>query len=78
MLMRKKAQGIVDWEKLWPWAVARVRWPHDREERHEWKRTIGWAEHAFRQAYEGEALPVDMSALVIIETRITFTVDAPD
>lgn len=65
LLARKKAQGII-WEKVWPWAVKRVRWPHDHDERMTWKATIVWAEPAFRAAYEGGTL-VDMSALVIAE-----------
>ena len=67
LLVRKKRQGITDWGRVWPWAVGRVRWPHDREERHEWKRTILWAEEAFRAAYDGELLAVDMSALILFE-----------
>jgi hypothetical protein len=65
LLQRKKQQGISDWSVVWPWAVGRVRWPHDREERHEWKRTIAWAEPAFRAAWDGEWLMSDMSALII-------------
>lgn len=63
LLARKKRQGIADWDRVWPWAVGRVRWPHDREERHVWKETIAWAESAFHAAYIGESLVVDMSAL---------------
>lgn len=70
LLVRKKRQGIMDWDLVWPWAVNRVRWPHDREERHEWKRTIMWAEQAFHAAYEGELLAVDMSALILFELQI--------
>jgi hypothetical protein len=65
LLARKKRQQITDWERVWPWAVGRVRWPHDREERHEWKDTIVWAEPAFRAAYEGAVPLVDMSALSV-------------
>ena len=75
LLVRKKRQGITDWGRVWPWAVGRVRWPHDREERHEWKRTILWAEAAFHAAYDGELLAVDMSALILFELRTSCYVD---
>jgi hypothetical protein len=67
LLVRKKRQGITDWGRVWPWAVGRVRWPHDREERHDWKHTIVWAELAFREAYEGDTVSVDMSALIMFD-----------
>jgi len=70
LLTRKRKQGITDWRIVWPWAVGRIRWPHDREERHEWKRTIQWAEPAYRAAYERSYYDVDMSALVIFEVAI--------
>jgi len=73
LLGRKKAAGITDWSRVWPWAVDRVRWPHDREERHEWKRTILWAESAFHAAYDGELPACDMSALVILEIDVIST-----
>lgn len=73
LLVRKKRQGITDWSRVWPWAVGRVRWPHDREERHEWKRTIMWAEQAFHSAYDGELLAVDMSALILFELQVRVT-----
>jgi len=67
LLARKKAAGIqVGWDVIWPWAVERVRWPQDRMDREEWKRTIQWAEPAFRAAYEGDWPKVDMSALVVL------------
>ena len=77
LLVRKKRQGITDWRLVWPWAVSRVRWPHDREERHEWKRTIMWAEQAFHAAFDGELLVVDMSALFLFEIRIRVDVEGP-
>lgn len=66
LLARKKQQGITDWERVWPWAVKRIRWPHDRDERWTWKHAIDWAEPVFRAAYCGDPLLVDMSALVRI------------
>lgn len=71
LLQRKKSQGINDWTRVWPWAVGRIRWPHDRDERHEWKLTIQWAEPAYHAAYEGRLWVVDMSALVVFEVRFT-------
>ena len=71
LLQRKKSQGISDWTRVWPWAVGRIRWPHDRDERHEWKLTIQWAEPAYHAAYEGRLWVVDMSALVVFEVRFT-------
>jgi hypothetical protein len=67
LLQRKKRQGVTDWALLWPWAVGRVRWPHDREERHEWKRTIAWAEPAYRAAFDGELPVIDMAALMLAD-----------
>lgn len=72
LLQRKKQAGITDWQIVWPWAVGRVRWPHDRDERHDWKRTIAWAEPAFHAAFDGDTLTVDMSALVIFELPVIF------
>jgi hypothetical protein len=74
LLERKKRQGVTDWTLVWPWAVGRIRWPHDREERHEWKRTITWAETAYHAAFDGEPILVDMSALVI-ELTLRFQPD---
>jgi hypothetical protein len=65
LLQRKKSQGITDWRVVWPWAVARIRWPHDRDERHEWKLTIQWAEPAYHSAFEGRLWVVDMGALIV-------------
>jgi hypothetical protein len=70
LLARKKRAGITDWDVVWPWAVGRVRWPHDRQERYEWKRTIAWSERAFHAAWDGRLPVVDMSALVIFELSI--------
>lgn len=70
LLQRKKQAGISDWSMVWPWAVGRIRWPHDRDERHEWKRTIQWAEPAYRAAYEGRLFVVDMSALVAYPVQL--------
>jgi hypothetical protein len=75
LLERKKRQGVTDWTLVWPWAVGRIRWPHDREERFQWKRTITWAEAAYHAAYTGEPIIVDMSALVIFEVTLTFQPD---
>lgn len=75
LLERKKRQGVTNWNLLWPWAVGRIRWPHDREERYEWKATVAWAEPAYRAAFDGERLTVDMSALVMFEVEITFRTD---
>lgn len=63
LLERKRRQGVTEWRRVWPWAVGRIRWPHDREERHDWKATIAWAEPAFHAAFERDQLAVDMSAL---------------
>ena len=71
LLERKKRQGVTDWSLVWPWAVGRIRWPHDRTERHQWKATITWAEQAYHAAFTGEPILVDMSALVI-EMTLTF------
>lgn len=70
LLHRKRGQGITDWGLVWPWAVGRVRWPQDRDERDEWKQTIAWAEPAFRAAFRGEIPVVDMSALVLYELHL--------
>ena len=56
MLMRRKGTGVVyDWDRLFTWAVARVRWPHDHEERHTEKTVVAWSEPYFRAAYEDRA-----------------------
>jgi hypothetical protein len=51
MLARKKAQGITDWALVWSYAYGRIRWNHDRMERHTWKATIIWSEPYFKKAY---------------------------
>lgn len=73
LLQRKKLQGVTDWGLLWPWAVGRIRWPHDRQERYEWKATVEWAEPAFHAAFDGaEVLVVDMSALALFEVHVSY------
>ena len=67
MLSRKKEAGIEgDWDRLWAWAVGRVRWQHDREERHVSKIVVAWSEPYFRAAYEGTGHPDALAAALAL------------
>lgn len=39
-LERGRAEGM-PFERAWPWALERVRWPHDTATRREWKWLLG-------------------------------------
>lgn len=50
LLIVKRRQGV-SFEQAWAYAWKCIRWPHDREHRHEWKDAIEWSQPIFHNAY---------------------------
>jgi hypothetical protein len=78
LLQRKKAAGITNWESVWPWAVARVRWPHDRDERHTFRAVIEWSEPYFRAAFENRGNPEDVAVIQLLASISAITIEQED
>lgn len=50
-LARFRAAGR-DFETAWSVAYGRVKWPHDTQQRNEWKAILAAGRHHWRSAYE--------------------------
>lgn len=55
-LTRARAQGM-EFSVAWSWAMQRVRWPHDKNNRQDWKKVLGKldVQETFRASYEYKA-----------------------
>jgi hypothetical protein len=56
MLVMSRRYGV-GFERAWPSAYARVRWPHDTEHRQSWKALLDEQREDWRMAYEHEGQP---------------------
>lgn len=53
-LTLQRLRGL-PFEKAWPRAIRKVRYPHEKEEREEWKLALRGTREAWRAAFEGDA-----------------------
>jgi len=69
-LVRMKRKGLA-FDHAWRIAQQRIVWPHDKENRHEWKRVLLDTRPAWESCYLGIGSPLDINALIdgLIDAR---------
>ena len=58
-----KAKGF-DFDHAWRIAFQRIRWPHDKNSRKDWKTVINGTKETWAACYRDEGHPIDVEALV--------------
>jgi len=58
-----KARGI-SFDHAWRVSVQRVKWPHDKQSRHEWKAALDETRSVWQDCYFDEGNSLDIEALI--------------
>lgn len=58
-----KGKGI-PFDRAWDVGIQRVRWPHDKQSRHEWKDALAETRSVWEDCYLDRGTVLDIEALI--------------
>lgn len=58
-----KSKGIA-FDRAWDIGLQRVRWPHDKQSRYEWKAALAETRNVWQDCYHDEGTALDIEALI--------------